>query len=70
MPVFFTSVLLVKTSLKDNLRIGVYSFLISLWIILRTTQDVLGGCAGWFCSLTDEAEVGAGMSSQGLRCGL
>lgn len=29
--------------------------------------DVLEGCAGWFCSLTDTVEVGVELSNRGAE---
>lgn len=52
----------------DNLRMGVwYVCLFSSVLdhLKNNGGDVLEGCFGWFCSLTNEVEVGAALSSQG-----
>lgn len=53
----------------DSLRMGVwYVCLFSVLDRLKNNEgwgDVLEGCFGWFCSLTNEVEVGAALSSQG-----
>ena len=52
----------------DNLRMGVWNacfFLLCFGSSEERWRNVLEGCVSWFCSLTNEIEVGAALSSQG-----